>query len=460
MRVVIEKPFGTRLRRRSSSTTSCCPSSTSRRSSGSTTTWARRRSRTCWPFASRTACSSRSGTATSSTTCRSPRRRTSASAGAPGYYDGAGALRDLVQNHMLQLLTPAVHGAAGDVRGRRGPRREGEGAARGRAAEARRRGARPVHVGHGGGEGCGRVPRGGGGSDGLHDRDLRGPAARGGQLALGRRADLPPHRQAARPQGHGDRGDPEARAAPRVPGRRIGRCPAEPDHPGDAAERGCVDLARREDPRHSHAHPAGEHGVPLRHVVPVAVPRGVRAADPGRDAWRRDALHPQRRGRGAVADHRSDPRVVGEGRRAARHLPGRLGRAPRRRTRSSRRAIAGGPSSDGAEGGAGGSRRGRRLVGAGHNAERDRRGAAGAVDQAVRAQPGALARARAQPRRGRGPRVARRDHEPARAGGPLPRLAHHPLRRRAEPDHDRRLGGADRRGRAPARSRLCSRASA
>ena len=51
-----------------------------------------------------------------------------------GYYDTSGALRDLVQNHMLQLLTPAVHGAAGVVLRRRGARREGEGAARDRPA--------------------------------------------------------------------------------------------------------------------------------------------------------------------------------------------------------------------------------------------------------------------------------------------------------------------------------------
>ena len=56
-----------------------------------------------------------------------------------------------------------------------------------------------------------------------------------------------------------------------------------------------------EDPRHADADPPGEHGVPLRHVVHVAVAGGLRAADPRRDARRRDAVHPQRRGRGAVA---------------------------------------------------------------------------------------------------------------------------------------------------------------
>ena len=39
-----------------------------------------------------------------STTCRSPSPRPSASRAAASYYDSAGALRDMVQNHMLQLL--------------------------------------------------------------------------------------------------------------------------------------------------------------------------------------------------------------------------------------------------------------------------------------------------------------------------------------------------------------------
>ena len=55
-------------------------SSASGRSTGSTTTWGRRRSRTCWCCGSATPSSSRSGTAATSTTCRSPWPRTSASA--------------------------------------------------------------------------------------------------------------------------------------------------------------------------------------------------------------------------------------------------------------------------------------------------------------------------------------------------------------------------------------------
>ena len=59
--------------------------------------------------------------------------------------------------------------------------------------------------------------------------------------------------------------------------------------------------------------------------------------------------------------------------------------------------------------------------------------------QQQHARDGAHApRARAEPRRGGRPRVAGRDHEPARAGGPLPRVAHDPVHGRAGPRHDRR----------------------
>ena len=69
------------------------------------------------------------------------------------YYEEAGALRDMIQNHLLQLLDPDGHGAAGGLRRRRGARRESQGAARrtahpGRARRAVRR-ARPVRGGHG-----------------------------------------------------------------------------------------------------------------------------------------------------------------------------------------------------------------------------------------------------------------------------------------------------------------------
>jgi glucose-6-phosphate 1-dehydrogenase len=82
-RVVVEKPFGHDLASAKELNALVDSVFGARTSSGSTTTWARRRSRTCWRCASPTRCSSRSGTPTTSTPCRSPWPRTSASAPAP-----------------------------------------------------------------------------------------------------------------------------------------------------------------------------------------------------------------------------------------------------------------------------------------------------------------------------------------------------------------------------------------
>ncbi len=59
--------------------------------------------RTYWRYVSRTPCMSRSGTIITSTMCRLPRRghRRGRSC---GYYDGIGAARDIIQNHLLQLM--------------------------------------------------------------------------------------------------------------------------------------------------------------------------------------------------------------------------------------------------------------------------------------------------------------------------------------------------------------------
>ena len=72
--------------------------------------------------------------------------------GRGGYYDRSGVLRDMMQNHMFQMLRVPVHGAAGLVRAGRDPQREGEAAGsrahhdagRGRA-KRRPRPVRPRH---------------------------------------------------------------------------------------------------------------------------------------------------------------------------------------------------------------------------------------------------------------------------------------------------------------------------
>ena len=126
----------------------------------------------------------------------------SVGAGTRGYYDESGALRDMIQNHMLQLALPRGDGAAGVRRRQRAARREAQGAALAEADRRRRRGqghrARPVPR-------RARPRRASVKSyqdelpddeEGLAHRDLRRAQGRDRELALGRRAVLPPHRQA------------------------------------------------------------------------------------------------------------------------------------------------------------------------------------------------------------------------------------------------------------------------
>ena len=227
-----------------------------------------------------------------------------------GYYDRAGALRDLVQNHMLQLLHAAVHGAAGATSP---PTRS---ATRRSRSCARSSAPTPEDV----------------------DRDGGPRAVRARARSAARRCRATSRRTAC-PQDS----NTETYAALRlevdnwrwagVPfylrtGKRLARkvteiavtlkpvphlalqqdgvarraSPTSSSSPCSPT-RACRCRSGRRSPGTRMRDPPGEHGVPLRHGVPVAVAGGLRAADPRRDARRRDALHPQRRGRGAVADH-------------------------------------------------------------------------------------------------------------------------------------------------------------
>ncbi len=103
-RIIVEKPFGTDLASALELNKDMLGTGTRTRSTASITTSARRRCRTCWPSASPTACSSRSGTRTTSTTSSSTSPRRSDVEGRGGYYDSSGVLRDMMQNHMFQML--------------------------------------------------------------------------------------------------------------------------------------------------------------------------------------------------------------------------------------------------------------------------------------------------------------------------------------------------------------------
>ena len=103
-RVIVEKPFGRDLESAQALNRILLQTSPSRRSSASTTTSARSRCRTCSFSASPTRFWSRSGTASTSTASRSRWPRTSACRAAASSTRRPGTIRDVVQNHLLQVL--------------------------------------------------------------------------------------------------------------------------------------------------------------------------------------------------------------------------------------------------------------------------------------------------------------------------------------------------------------------
>ncbi len=164
-----------------------------------------------------------------------------------GYYDHAGALRDLIQNHMLQLLChvamePPVSFTAEEVRNEKvkvlqsihapTPEQIPEMSLRAQYAK-----------GHAGGEDVVGYLEEDGVAGGLDDRDLRRAAPGSRQLALGGRPVLHPHGQAPRAQGDRDRGHAEARPPPRLLPGWLARRAAEPARADGAAERGRLAAA-------------------------------------------------------------------------------------------------------------------------------------------------------------------------------------------------------------------------
>ncbi len=144
------------------------------------------------------------------------------------YYDHSGALRDMVQNHLMQLLCllamePPTSLEADSVRDEKlkvlrslkpiAPHEVGQVTVRGQYSPGR--GGRP------GGAGLPGRPR-----PRPHQphRDLRGAEGRDPELALGRRAVLPAQRQAPAAEGQRDRGAVPQRPVQRVPARGAGDC--------------------------------------------------------------------------------------------------------------------------------------------------------------------------------------------------------------------------------------------
>jgi glucose-6-phosphate 1-dehydrogenase len=188
--------------------------------------------------------------------------------GRAGYYDGIGAARDVIQNHLLQLLAltameEPLSFAADSLRSEKEkvlkavqiPADLATGTARGQYA-AGWQGGIPV--------------RGFLEEDGIPPdsaTDLRCYPADHRQQALGWRALLPAHGQAAADENDGDRGDVPARTASAV--RRHRHPGAGPECAGypRAARRGRDAAVRLEGSGLGHGSPRREHGLRLRGVV-------------------------------------------------------------------------------------------------------------------------------------------------------------------------------------------------
>ena len=242
------------------------------------------------------------------------------------FYDGTGALRDVAQNHLLQLLALTLMDAPARVAGDE------------LRAERLKvlRSLRPIepadavlgqYEGYGEEEGV---------ADGSRTDTYAALRVEVGCVALGRRALLPAHRQAAGRQGGGDRGrvPPVAAHALRGRGGLGGRQP--PDHRHPAGREGLTARDGQASRRRARAR-QGRAGLRRGRGRPARRAGGLRAPARGRDRRRHDVVHLQRRGRGPVG--RDRPAAARAAR--ARALRAGLRRAPSPRA-TSRAATADG----------------------------------------------------------------------------------------------------------------------
>ena len=233
--------------------------------------------------------------------------------GRAGYYDGIGAARDVIQNHLLQLMSLIAmeEPTSFDAEALRIEKQKVLSSVVLPAAARPDHRPRPVRARLGRWREGRGLPRRGGHPQDLADRDLRRHQARGRHPALGRRAVLPPHRQAPRPPGHRGGGRVQACSAPAVRGvRDRGAHAQRPRHPG-AARRGDDDAVRVEGARPVDGDPRRQHGLRLRRILHGGQPRGLRAADPRRAARGPAAVPAARGGRALLADPGPDPGPLG-----------------------------------------------------------------------------------------------------------------------------------------------------
>ena len=234
-------------------------------------------------------------------------------AGRAGYYDGIGAARDVIQNHLLQLLalTAMEEPVSFDAEHLRAEKEKVLSAVRVPEDLGEGHGPRPVRRRLAGRRAGHRLPRRGRHQEELHDRDVCRAEARDRHPPVGGRPVLPAHRQAARQAGHGDRRGVQAGPAPAVrPHRDGGARPERDRHPG-AARRGHHDALRRQGAGRADGGPRRHDGLRLRPRLHRVEPRGLRAAHPRRAARRPAALPAPRGGRAVLEDPRPRRALLG-----------------------------------------------------------------------------------------------------------------------------------------------------
>ena len=244
-----------------------------------------------------------------------------------GYYEQAGALRDMVQNHLLQLLAVIAMEAprsleADAIRDEKLQvllsLRKMDAATRSTptpsAPNTPATAARPR-----------RRRR-------FADRNVRRPSAVHRQLALGWRPVLPAHREEASQPSERDRGVSEGSAADPLQQQPRRSSTSERALDSYSAGRGLLARDQFQGAGPAREGRTGQDGFPLRRAVRKCISGGVRAPAARRHGGRSDPVHAARRGRSRLALGDADPRALDdEDRRTAGDIWARhLGTARRR----------------------------------------------------------------------------------------------------------------------------------
>ena len=235
--------------------------------------------------------------------------------GRAAYYDHSGALRDMVQNHLLQCLCmlamePPTTLEADAVRDEKLKVLRAL-----KPLDAHDIAVSTVRGQYVRGNSDGKAVPGyleelGDGAD-SPDGDLRRDQGRDQELALGQGAVLPAHRQAHADAGERDRGAVPRRALFAVSARDGGPAGQPADHPA-AAGRGHPDGGGDEGSGAGRvAAAAGQARHQLREGVLDALPGRLRAAADGYGPGELGAVHAARRGRGGVELGGADPGRLG-----------------------------------------------------------------------------------------------------------------------------------------------------